>query len=307
MEYAKSGTEILYSALRNKLNSSYFSGINLFLSTLDPSIFKDDAINVLWNHHNTDQPAISAYSEKSILEQVQFFVYVSNWQYEKYRYKYDIPEGRSIVIRNAVDLIQHRPRNTKKIKIIYTSTPWRGLDVLLEAFSYLNRDDVELDIYSSTKIYGSEFHLANEDKFKPLFERAKQMRNVNYYGYKSNDLVRTALQEGHIFAYPSTWEETSCLSVIEAGMSGMSLVVTNLGALYETVGSWGRYVCYESNKRNLAIKFAIELNNAINEYWSNKTQAKLEQQHQYFKEFYSWDSRLEEWKSFLSLVKGSVR
>lgn len=109
--------------------------------------------------------------------------------------------------------------------------------------------------------------------------------------------------QAHIFAYPCTWEETSCLSAIEAGMAGLSLVTTNLGALYETVNSWGRLVCYDTNKKNLARKFAFALNRAINEYWTRETQQMLQEQHIYYKKFYSWDARIHEWRYFLSQIK----
>ena len=45
-------------------------------------------------------------------------------------------------------------------------------------------------------------------------------------------------------------EETPCLSAVEAGMASLNLVTTNLGALYETVNTWGRLVSYGPNKVN---------------------------------------------------------
>ena len=39
---------------------------------------------------------------------------------------------------------------------------------------------------------------------------------MTYHGFKPNDVVRKALSEAHIFAYPSIWVETSCISAIEA-------------------------------------------------------------------------------------------
>jgi len=167
----------------------------------------------------------------------------------------------------------------------------------------LDRDDVELDVYSSTIIYGSQFHDENEKYYKALFQRAESMKNVNYYGYASNEDIREALLRAHVFAYPCTWEETSCLSAIEAGMAGLNLVTTNLGALYETVNTWGRLVSYDSNKLNLAKKFAFALNRAIDEFWSEETQLRLQEQHVYYKKFYSWDYRIIEWKNFLSQLR----
>ncbi len=298
----KGGTEILHENLLQKLDKNDLIGINLFLNELSEKHLKNDYINILWNHHSYDQPAIQAYQNKELLKKIHYFVYVSNWQYEKYRYHFQIPENRSIVIKNAIHSIELKEK-PNKIRLIYTSTPWRGLDVLLDAFSLLGRDDIELDVYSSTIIYGTQFHEQNEKTFKALFKRAESMKNVNYHGYASNEEIRDALSRAHIFAYPCTWEETSCLSAIEAGMSGLNLVTTNLGALYETVNSWGRLVNFESNKINLARKFSFALNRAIDEFWTKETQQRLQEQHIYYKKFYSWDNRINEWKNFLSQIK----
>lgn len=298
----KGGSELAFETLKNRLSQDHLEGINLFINCLSEDLLKNGSINILWNHHSYDQPTIQSYRNKELLDKVQYFVYVSNWQYEKYRYHFQIPENRSLIIKNAIETISLREK-PKKIHLIYTSTPWRGLDVLLDAFDLLNRDDIELDIYSSTVIYGPQFNEQNEKHYKPLFRRAERMKNVNYHGYASNDEVREALLRSHIFSYPCTWEETSCLSAIEAGMAGLSLVTTNLGALYETVNSWGRLVSYDSNKLNLAKKFAFALNRAIDEYWNEEIQIRLFEQHTYYKKFYSWDSRINEWKNFLSQVK----
>jgi glycosyltransferase involved in cell wall biosynthesis len=302
MNKSKGGSDLAYANLINRLSSEDLKDINLFINRLSEDLLKSNLTNILWNQHSYDQSPIRGYLNKELVNKVQYFVYVSNWQYEKYRYHFQIPENRSLVIKNAVPSIELKTK-PKKIRLIYTSTPWRGLDVLLDAFSILNRDDVELDIYSSTIIYGSQFNEQNEKIFKPLFQRAENMKNVNYHGYASNEDIREALLQAHIFAYPCTFEETSCMSAIEAGMSGLNMVTTNLGALYETVNSWGRLVGYEANKSNLAKKFAFALNRAIDEYWSDETQIRLLEQHTYYKKFYSWDTRINEWKNFLSQVR----
>jgi glycosyltransferase involved in cell wall biosynthesis len=302
MIQSKGGTELLHENLVHKLGKNDLQGINLIINHLSQELLKSDQINILWNHHSYDQPAIQAYQNKELLKKIQYFVYVSNWQYEKYRYHFNIPENRSLVIKNAIQPIELKEK-PNKIRLIYTSTPWRGLDVLLDAFTLLGRDDVELDVYSSTIIYGTQFHEQNEKDFKALFQHAESMKNVNYHGYASNEEIRDALSRSHVFAYPCTWEETSCLSAIEAGMAGLNLVTTNLGALYETINSWGRLVGYDSNKVNLTRKFAFALNRAIDEFWTKETQERLQEQHIYYKKFYSWDSRISEWRNFLSQIK----
>ena len=188
-------------------------------------------------------------------------VFVSHWQYEKFRYFFDIPLEKCFVIKNAIqpiDFVRRSPRNGK-LKLVYTSTPWRGLDVLLEAFEQVSDKDVELHIYSSTQIYGEKFHREHKNNYEHLWLKAKSQSRVTLHGYKTNTEVRKALMDSHIYVYPSTYEETSCLSALEAAMAGCLLLVTNFGALYETLGDWPEYVNSSENKAALAKNFAQRL------------------------------------------------
>ena len=45
-----------------------------------------------------------------------------------------------------------------------------------------------------------------------------------YHGFKSNDKVREALQNAHILAYPSIWEECNSRSLIESMSAGLLCV-----------------------------------------------------------------------------------
>jgi hypothetical protein len=90
------------------------------------------------------------------------------------------------------------------------------LDILLDSFELLGRTDVELDVYSSAKIYGDHFVKITQGRFDELFERTRTTPGVTFHEYQPNEVVRSALQRAHIFAYPSIFEETSCLAAIEA-------------------------------------------------------------------------------------------
>lgn len=298
----RGGTELLYERLMERVPAEYWQGINLITSVCREELIDPTKINVLWQHLSYDQPNVEMMKNKEYIDKIDYFVYVSNWQMEKFRYKYNIPMSKSVVIKNAIEPIPY-VKKPEKIKLIYTSTPWRGLEVLIEAYKRLNRDDIELDIYTSTIIYGKEFYEAADNQYQPLYEEAKKLKGVNFMGYATNDVIRQAVQGAHIFAYPSIWEETSCLCAIEAAMAGCSLVTTNYGALYETTADWAKMVPFNTNGRQLVKDFADALNEAIDEFWTDSTQQKLLDQHVYYSNFYNWDKRAEEWKAFLDKIK----
>jgi glycosyltransferase involved in cell wall biosynthesis len=221
----KGGTEILKEQLLAQLPEESLEGINLIGSICNPSLVKEDKINVLWQHLSYDQPNVQYMRDRKFVDSIDYFIYVSHWQYNKFREVYKIPEYKSFVIKNAThkfDIIEKQKDN--KIKLLYTSTPWRGLAILIKAIEILNktRNDFEVDIYSSTKIYGSAFEENEKDRFEALFDKCKNTPNVNYHGYTFNGEIRRAVENAHLYVYPSIFEETSCLAVIEAMSAWLS-------------------------------------------------------------------------------------
>ncbi len=190
----KGGTEILKEQLIAQLPEQSIDGINLIGSICHPSLVKEDKINILWQHLNYDQPNVKLMQDRKFVDSIDYFIYVSHWQYNRFREVYKIPEYKSFVIKNATHAFEPVKKESlmitsDKIKLLYTSTPWRGLIILLKAIEILNktRDDFEVDIYSSTKIYGSKFDENEKDKFTDLFDKCKNTKNVNYHGYTFND------------------------------------------------------------------------------------------------------------------------
>ena len=302
----KGGTEILKEQLIAQLPEESLDGINLIGSICHPSLVKEDKINILWQHLSYDQPNVRLMQDRKFVDSIDYFIYVSHWQYNKFREIYKIPEYKSFVIKNAThafDTVEKQKDN--KIKLLYTSTPWRGLAVLIKSIEILNktREDFEVDIYSSTKIYGSKFDENEKDKFEALFDKCKNTPNVNYLGYADNDSVRAAVQKAHIYAYPSIFEETSCLAVIEAISAGCHVVTTNYGALPETCGEFATMIEFDSSGQNLIERYAETLNSVIDNYKNNLYKDDLEMQIKYYNKNYSWETRIQEWKNFLNYVR----
>lgn len=80
----KGGKELLYEGLLQRLGPEDLQGINLFLGRLSEELLKISQINIFWNHRSIDQPAVQAYLIKELLNRIQYFFYILNWQYEKY-------------------------------------------------------------------------------------------------------------------------------------------------------------------------------------------------------------------------------
>jgi len=300
---AKGGTEILYDGLKKHTNINQYENINLLISTPSPDKLKYTKKNILWQHLSYSDESVSLIGDPAFMKAVSATVYVSHWQLEKFRYLFQVPLDNAHVIRNAIEPIEYKEKpKDEKIKLIYTSTPFRGLSILLDVMEILDRDDIELDVYSSTDIYSSGYTEAYGHLYTDLFDRAKSMKNVNYYEYVKNKKIHKALQEAHIFTYPSTFEETACLSMIEAAAAGCSLVTTDLGALPETGGMYAKMMTVKDNETDFKVSYAQHLNQAINDYWDKSNQELLKEQSDYFNRFYSWERRAKEWNEFFEKV-----
>ena len=288
------GTELLYNNLIKYAGADWQKNVNLILSFCDDRLLSPDKTNIIWQHLATDQAAIAGMRYPEFIDSVDEFVYVSDWQLRQYQEVFGISSANNIVIKNAIEPIEFKEKPTDRIRLLYTSMPNRGLDVLLDAFEMIDTD-AELIIYSSNIIYGKGYFAQVGSMHDRLFQRAKTMKNVTYKGFVTNKAVRAALQQAHILAYPSTYEETSCIAAIEAGAAGCQIVTTDLGALSETCGSYATYV--SPDRQTLVYDYACELADAINNY--NPNDPVLKEQSDWFNSYYSWDKRKLEWMKLL--------
>ena len=301
------GSENQFRLLLKYLPDENFKDINLILNNASYDLIEKDKINVLWMHHFVNQKEAQNLGSKDFIEKIDFIVFNSNWNFEKFVYQFKIPGSKSVVIKNAIEKIDYQKKPTDKINLIYHTTPWRGLVHILKVFKKLNLENVELNICASTKIYGKKFDDILGKKYKNIFDECKNTKNVNYFGFINNNKIIELLKKMHIFAYPSVWPETSCIAAIESMAAGCEIVTTNMGALYETCAPFGTLVGFSENLEDLEKRYSFALSNCIKNFWSDENQKKLRLQSDIINMYYSWDARSIEWKNFLNQARKIVK
>ena len=292
----KGGTELMFDELMRRLPDNYKEQFSIF-NYLPQADFSKKTI--YWNQLSYDQDAVQALKDPKLVEQIDHFVFVSHWQSEMFRKIFNIPGYKTHVLKNAsLGVIPRVQGKRDKVRLCYTSTPWRGLDVLLDAWELIKPNNCELHIFSSCKIYGQEFG-KNDVNYEPLYERCTTLPGVVYRGSIPNAELRKELPTFDILAYPNTFEETSCIAVIEALSAGLRVVTSNLGALPETTEGWARMYPYLRDPSLHASRFADILLEEIELVRSGKLDEHLTQQVQTYNTRWTWDYRIKEWLDFL--------
>ena len=297
------GTEIQFDYLKKYVDRALINSVQITTSVPEKIPLDPVKSNILWIKNSYDQPNLQGwFQNKDNHTKYDWYVFNSHWTYEKYRYFFKVPEDRCTVIKNAIDYDELQLKTDftpkPKVKMCYISTPWRGLEVALATMEAIKDPDITLDVYSSTIIYGSNFHNQNDKSYEALYEKAKSLPNVNYMGYCPHDQLVAKLKDYDVNCFPSIWEETFCISAMESLAAGQLLVTTDLGAIPETCAEFPIYIPYTPDKRKLSIQLA-ECILQCKEMLKSDLSWGLKFQQQYYQRFYDWKIISQFWTDFL--------
>ena len=306
--YKKSqgGTERMYQRLMSELPEDIKKDFQIICSRVRD--IDDSKIKILWHHDTWDDPENTHLREEKSRKRFDKQVFVSNHQLQTFNLGLGVPYSEGIVIKNAIDPIDDalisKVDPKEQVRLIYHTTPHRGLELLIPCFLWLceRHDNLHLDVFSSFEIYGWGHR---DEQYEKVINTCKEHPNITYHGFQPHDKIVEALCKAHLFAFPSIWPETSCIALLEA-MSARCITVTpNLAALPETAASFATMYQWTENPQDHANRFATIMNGVIDglkrDY--NAWQPQLGVQKNYFDNFYSWKNRAEEWKIFLNGIR----
>lgn len=302
---AASGTELMLKALDQRIDQSLVERVSIGRAIM---LFDQSKPKIYWTHNLPGQMRISEVSENIALhpsnrwKYVDNIVFVSEWQKQQYLKHYqftDEDQRRFTVLGNAITPIRNHKKPDGKIKLIYMSVPERGLALLYDVFEKIApKYNIELEVYSSYKIYGvPQVDIVH----KQILDKVKSHPKIKYYGTVSNTKIHEALERCHIFAYPSTFLETSCISLIEAMSAKCICVHSDIGALPETAGGHTVMYPFTKNRAEHADLFQAQLEKAIGMIIEGQLDGLDEQKH-YADVKYSWDKRIQEWDEYLRSI-----
>jgi glycosyltransferase involved in cell wall biosynthesis len=198
-----------------------------------------------WTGDNYDLPQNLGIGDKRVVSKIDRLLAVSAWHAEKLCYLSGFPKEKAYVLRNGVcsEYFKERPEKIKK-RLIYSSTPYRGLKFLPQIFKSLKEKhpELELHIFSDYKVYGENANQAYAGliaEFNLMKEEFSKIDACHLHGNVKQSQLAKEMLISAVLAYPNTFEETSCITAMEAQAAGCVVITSNLGALPETIGDAG--------------------------------------------------------------------
>jgi glycosyltransferase involved in cell wall biosynthesis len=207
------------------------------------------------------------------------------------------PEGHSILSQKAVPPV-----------LAYTSTPFRGLDLLIEAFPSIRAQvpEARLRIFSGMAVY--QVASAQEQaEYGALYARCRQTAGVEYVGSIAQPALAREMRGVAMLAYPNTFPETSCIAALEAMASGCRIVTSALGALPETTAGFAQLIPARKERGAFLQEFVERTVATLREMQTDAAavEESFRRQVQYIREKATWEVRARQWANWLQQIVGT--
>lgn len=195
-------------------------------------------------------------------------VVLTEWHKEYFLKKYPFVDPDKVhIIGNGVDLSRfEEPVGRDSKRVIYASSPDRGLDVILEHIwprVIEEVPDAELHYYYG---WGNFKALASDPRVATFMRRFADLsldaKNVFNHGRVTQDELAKEMMKGSIWLYPTYFYETYCITGVEAQAAGLLPIYNPIGALENTVKR-GVPITGDVRDPQVAEKYIREVINAL--------------------------------------------
>jgi len=196
-------------------------------------------INLWWLHD------LALYRNKEIvlgqMWNIDKVLVVSEYHAEQVSKVYGIPKESIKAIRNGVDLDMYdraeparEAMHQHKYNLFYSSRPERGLLELVKPNGIMDK-------LREAPMHLHVCHYDNttpqmQDQYEMLWNRCDEMSNVTLHGALTKTELASLQKACDAWLYPTTFEEVSCITAMEAMAAGCWVLTSAVGALPETCG-----------------------------------------------------------------------
>lgn len=179
------------------------------------------------------------------------------------------------------------PNKREDKSLIFASRPERGLEELVKPGGIMEK-------MPDYKLYVCSYDNTTPD-MRPFYEymwrRCDELPNVVNLGHLGKRQLAEAMATKQAYAYPTTFEDTSCMIALEANACGTPFIGFKTGALPETIGNGGSVLLdlKEGQVDHEAFISAVRETCETKDVWSDlNNRAKAKRQ--------TWDAAAEQWE-----------
>lgn len=197
-----------------------------------------------WTGDGAEQYVNFGFGDKRVSDALDGVLAVSQWHRDHLAEESGFPASKIFPIFNGVDLsLFEGDERRDRLRLIYTSAPYRGLELAPAIFVDLQKlvPEVEFHVFAGLDIYDRHgpFQGPERDQLDQLVRVLRQIPNCYVHGNVTQARLARELMKSGLFFYPNIFRETSCIAVLEGLAAGLPVVTSHYGALPETVGECG--------------------------------------------------------------------
>jgi glycosyltransferase involved in cell wall biosynthesis len=269
--------------------------VDVFISWRHPMIFDFKEINAdkkyVWLH---DVIKPNEFTPKRV-DKIDKIFALSKWQRNLFP---EIPNKKFFITGNGINLgdLEKVKEKRNPYRLIYTSSPDRGLKCLLKLFPLIKKEVPEAEFHF---FYGwGVWDTMYQNDVGMMKEKKEILALMEQPGVFNHDRVgqEQILKEyakSSIFAYPTEFVEISCISAMKAQALGAIPVATNVAALNETIQFGLKVEAEDIYSNNEAQTEWVQ--GVVNLLKNPPTESDREPMIKWARKNFSWDNIVENW------------
>jgi len=196
--------------------------------------------NYVWSHDIFIPEAIN---RGLPLDNINKYICLSPWHVDFFSKHHSVPTDQIYIQGNGLDLSRYDRRHSIEkdpYRLIYSSSPDRGLLTLLQMFTGWKQEFSQLNLHI---FYGFDNwkkaikHRNTPDEVRTLemIESLMEQPGVTYHGRISQARLAEEQMKTSLWVYPTTFTETYCITATECMLAGAVPICTTVAALATTV------------------------------------------------------------------------
>lgn len=243
--------------------------VDLFVAVRDWNhLFQpiDARLRFLWTGDSPLQPYTRGLGDKRVSDHIDALLAVSEWHADTLCQASGFPRSKAWVLGNGIEPSYFEGEETRSRKrLIYSSVPYRGLQLMPEILAKLValHPDVEFYSFSGFKVYLDNVAEGDKIDFDRVVAQLSTFPQFHNHGNVPQRELAREMMRSAILCYPNTFEETSCITALEAQAAGCAIVTSACGALPETVGKAGILVPGEPGSPEYISQFVSALDRLL--------------------------------------------